>query len=164
MDRYHDGGHRNLERIPPLSTHFLMQPGDGVHIYPWAPHWVHNGPSASISLSVTYRTPRSEREELAHIFNGRMRRYGLTPVPAGDSRWRDSAKAGALEADPQLTALKGRGSEGWYFFVTDRTLVDKPPRPEDWKYLRQGALLMGESLLFFSMFSNVKDGAAPEAA
>ena len=98
LDRYHDGGHRNLERIPPLSSHHRMQPGDGVHIYPWAPHWVHNGPAASISLSVTYRTPRSEREELAHIFNGRLRRYGLAPVPAGDSPWIDSTKAGLISA------------------------------------------------------------------
>jgi hypothetical protein len=76
---------------------------------------------------------------------------------------RDAAKANAAEPDPQLVALKGRGGDGWYYFVTDRNLVDKPPRPDDWKYLRQGALLMGDSLLFFSMFSNVKDGAAPDA-
>jgi hypothetical protein len=76
---------------------------------------------------------------------------------------RDAAKPAALEPDPPLVALKGRGGDGWYFFVTDRNLVNQPARPEDWKYLRQGALLMGESLLFFSMFSNVKDGAAPDA-
>lgn len=76
---------------------------------------------------------------------------------------RDAARPGAAETDLPLVELKGRGGNGWYFFATDRNLADKPPRPEDWKYLRQGALLIGESLVFFSMFSNVKDGAAPEA-
>jgi hypothetical protein len=76
---------------------------------------------------------------------------------------RDAAKPGAAETDLPLVELKGRGGSGWYFLATDRNLVDKPPRPEDWKYLRQGALLMGESVVFFSMFSNEKDGAAPDA-
>lgn len=93
LDRYHAGGHRNLVEMPPRSSQFIMHPGDGVYLYPWVPHWVNNGPTVSISLSVTFRTRRSERIELAHRFNARMRRNGLSPLPAGQSDCVDQAKA-----------------------------------------------------------------------
>src|SRR5579872_803750 len=48
LDRYHNHGHRNLNEVVPLSTKFVMHPGDGVYVYPWAPHWVFNGPAVSI--------------------------------------------------------------------------------------------------------------------
>jgi hypothetical protein len=31
-----------------------MPPGDGVYVYPFAPHWVKNGPEPSVSLSITF--------------------------------------------------------------------------------------------------------------
>ena len=98
LDRYHDGGHRNLEMMPPCSSLFNLEPGDGVHIYPWAPHWVYNGSTASISLSVTFRTRRSEREELAHRYNSRLRRLGYSPRPAGESIFVDTMKASWISA------------------------------------------------------------------
>lgn len=97
LDRYHDGGHRNLEEIPPRSSTFLMEPGDGVYMYPWVPHWVHNGPAASISLSITFRTRRSERHELVHLLNRRLRRHGLSPRPPGESDGVDRAKAAVAD-------------------------------------------------------------------
>ena len=42
--------------------------------------------------------------------------------------------------------------------------MDKPVKPEDWKYLRQGALLVGDSLLFFSLFSNEMESPVVEGA
>jgi hypothetical protein len=96
LDRYHDGGHRNLEAIPPLSSSFRMEPGDGVYMYPWAPHWVQNGPRASISLSITFRTEKSERHERVHRLNRRLRGWGLKPTPPGVSDPLDRAKSGTL--------------------------------------------------------------------
>jgi len=111
LDRYHDGGHRNLESVPPESRTFAMTPGQGVYIYPWAPHWVHNGPEASISLSITFRTGLSERHEQVHRWNARMRRYGLHPRPAGDSPLVYSAKSGLLHA-AQWLRRGGRRQRG----------------------------------------------------
>ena len=96
LDRYHDGGHRNLVEIPPCSATFDMRPGMGIYLYPWAPHWVFNGPTVSVSLSITFRTRRSQRAELAHTFNARLRRHGLLPSPASDSKSRDMLKAAFL--------------------------------------------------------------------
>lgn len=94
LDRYHDGGHRNLVEIPPRSSTHQLRSGDGVYLYPWAPHWVYNGSAPSVSLSITFRTRRSEREELVHQVNGRLRRHGRSPRPVGESPRIDLAKAG----------------------------------------------------------------------
>jgi hypothetical protein len=93
LDRYHSGGHRNLEHVPEETTTFRMHPGEGVYVHSFAPHWVKNGPTASISLSVTFRTAESRRMERVHRFNARLRRLHMSPRPAGRSRSADQAKA-----------------------------------------------------------------------
>lgn len=96
LDRYYDGGHRNLVEVPPTSQTFMMSPGDGCYVYPWGPHWVQNGPEASVSLSITFRTGRSQRHEHASLFNRRLRRHGFVPRPAGDAEHVDRAKAATM--------------------------------------------------------------------
>lgn len=98
LDRLHDGGHRNLERMPEQFTQYRLHPGEGVYVYPFAPHWVKNGPAASVSLSITFRTLASSRAERLHRFNARMRRFHLSPRPAGVSRIGDEAKLALMEA------------------------------------------------------------------
>jgi Cupin superfamily protein len=92
LDRYHDGGHRNLEAVPSEGTLFRMDPGDGVYVPSFMPHWVKNGDEASISLSITFRTRTSRREERVHRINARLRKLKLSPAPAGASESRDRAK------------------------------------------------------------------------
>jgi hypothetical protein len=96
LDRYYDGSHRNLDKVPPTSSVHVMNPGDGAYVYPWAPHWVHNGPEPSISLSITFRTRRSQRIENACMFNRKLRVHGLKPRPAGDFEPLDRAKAAVV--------------------------------------------------------------------
>jgi hypothetical protein len=96
LDRYYDGSHRNLDSVPPTSSAHVMNPGDGVYVYPWAPHWVHNGPEPSVSLSLTFRTGRSQRIENACMFNRKLRIHGLRPHPAGEFEPLDRAKAAAV--------------------------------------------------------------------
>lgn len=96
LDRYHDGGHRNLVEIPPCSSTFDMQPGTGIYLYPWAPHWVYNGSEVSVSLSITFRTRRSQRTERVHTFNARLRRHGYAPRPPEESGSADWMKAALL--------------------------------------------------------------------
>src|SRR4051794_13714840 len=107
LERYFDGGNRNLDRMPDLERRFVMDPGDGVYVYPFAPHWVRNGPTPSISLSITFRTPADLRAEHVEHVNARLRRLHLSPSPPGASRWRDGVKAGAFAA-----ARRGRGHRG----------------------------------------------------
>ncbi|MES2606240.1 MAG: cupin domain-containing protein [Pseudomonadota bacterium] len=101
LDRYHDGGHRNLEQLPLQAGSYQMMSGDGVHIPPFVPHWVYNGPTASLSLSITFRTGRSHRTELAHRCNALMRRRGFHPRPVGENAFIDWCKAAYI------------GTKGW---------------------------------------------------
>jgi len=98
LDRYHDGGHRNLEAVPTEGELFSMHPGDGVYVPSFMPHWVQNGDEASISLSITFRTHTSRRHERVHRMNARMRRLKLSPKPAGASDTRDRIKEGLYVA------------------------------------------------------------------
>jgi hypothetical protein len=111
LDRYHDGGHRNLEKVPPKSSVFQLLPGDGAYLYPWVPHWVYNGPAASVSLSITFRTRRSERIELAHTLNARLRKRGWAPTPAGQSAIVDEPKAALMRLTGWLRR-RGRPQRG----------------------------------------------------
>jgi len=98
LDRYYSGGHRNLEAIPSDGTTYPLDPGKGVYVPSFVPHWVKNGEEASISLSITFRTPQSRRAEHVHTVNAHLRRVGLSPRPAGSSSRRDQAKELAYQA------------------------------------------------------------------
>jgi hypothetical protein len=74
------------------SSVFELTPGVGLHFPVTSPHWVKNGPQVSISLSITFRTPASERRSIVYDFNSRLRRIGIQPLPFGDSHLRDSVK------------------------------------------------------------------------
>jgi hypothetical protein len=91
--RYYSGGHRNLEAVPSDATTFRLEPGDGVYVPSFMPHWVKNGDRASISLSITFRTAVSERAEQVQAVNARLRRLRLSPSPPGRSLAVDRAKA-----------------------------------------------------------------------
>jgi hypothetical protein len=87
--------HRNLrfqDSYQKTATTFDLQRGDGVHIPIAAPHWVQNGPGVSVSFSITFHTPASERRSALHRLNSHIRRIGITPVAVGSSDLRDGAK------------------------------------------------------------------------
>ena len=155
-----------FEPATPIVERAFVIPGRGTLVVPVPAAWGFRAakPAEMAPRELQFMDSESDAKLLVTLLPDASRALkGAPSARALVESARDSAKAGALEADPQLAALKGRGGEGWYFFVTDRALVDQPPRAEDFKYLRQGALLMRDSLLFFSMFSNAKDGAAPAA-
>lgn len=79
-EEFHGGGHRNLiwqDGFKARGTPFPLAPGEAVHVPVKAPHFVENGPSVSISLSVTWRSERSVAEGELHSFNALLRQRGL---------------------------------------------------------------------------------------
>jgi hypothetical protein len=108
LERFFTGGHRNVvlrEEHEPRAFVFELLPGDGVHV-PWAfPHYVRNGPEVSISFSITFQTPATERRALAYKVNSHLRRFGLAPKSVGRSGWRDAAKARGFDAARALARL-----------------------------------------------------------
>jgi len=75
-----------------------LSPGTGVHCPVTAPHWVKNGPEVSISFSITYRTPSTQRRRNLYWMNAQLRRFGLSPSPVGSSPWRDNVKYQAFRS------------------------------------------------------------------
>ncbi|MEO5710356.1 MAG: cupin domain-containing protein [Nocardioidaceae bacterium] len=98
IENQSSGGHRNVDWTPVRPQTFRLEPGDGVYVPPHAPHLVRNGSQPSISLSITFRTPLTERTARASSVNARLRRLHLDPKAPGERPRVDRAKAGASRA------------------------------------------------------------------
>ena len=98
VERYWDGSHGRIESLPPELASYGLTPGLGVYIPPIAPHWVYNGPAISLSVTLTYFTDATERENMIEAFNARLRRLHLTPRHPGQSAPVDVAKVAAMRA------------------------------------------------------------------
>ncbi len=87
-ETYHSGGPRELRWNDGFLEHgreFPLSPGEALFVPVMAPHFVRNGPSPSVSLSITWRSEWSYRESDARIFNAVLRARGLRPKAPG--RW-----------------------------------------------------------------------------
>lgn len=110
-EAFHAGGHRNLpwrEELAGAGRPVRLTPGDAVYVPVKAPHWVKNGGQPSISLSITWRSEWSYREEYAHGFNRLLRKAGLTPAPPGRFPDANLAKAVGFRAARKLTHLASK--------------------------------------------------------
>jgi hypothetical protein len=96
----------NEESSRRAST-FLLTPGKGLHFPVTVPHWVENGPEVSVSFSITFRTPASERRSIVYDVNNILRRRNFKPAPYGRSRFSDSAKFYAFRATRRARKLMG---------------------------------------------------------
>jgi hypothetical protein len=86
------------EECKETTPTFHLSPDKGLHFPITVPHWVENGDEVSISFSVTFRTPDSERRGIVYSVNRKLRARGLKPAPFGQSPLRDSAKFYAFRA------------------------------------------------------------------
>jgi hypothetical protein len=96
FDRYWDGSHGRIEDLPPEVAAYTLTPGQAVYIPPGTPHWVHNGPDISLSVTLTYFTAATIRENRIEDFNSHLRRRHLNPREPGRSAVVDTAKVCAM--------------------------------------------------------------------
>jgi hypothetical protein len=96
FDRYWDGSHGRIEDLPPEVASYPLTPGRAVYIPPGTPHWVHNGPDISLSVTLTYFTAATVRENRIEDFNSRLRRWHVHPREPGRSATADMAKICAM--------------------------------------------------------------------
>jgi hypothetical protein len=101
------GGHRNMEYAPEWTDQYDLEPGDGLYVPVAKPHWVQNGPTVSVSLSITWRAPDGLRNERAHRFNDRLRRLGLSPRRPGEKVAVDRSKALVQQAYDKASSKAG---------------------------------------------------------
>jgi Cupin superfamily protein len=98
FDRYWDGSHGRIEDLPPEIATYTMTPGRAVYIPPGTPHWVRNGPDISLSVTLTYFTAATVRENRIEDFNSHLRRRHMKPREPGRSAALDMVKVGAMGA------------------------------------------------------------------
>ncbi len=96
IDRYWDGSHGRIENLPPEIATYTMTPGRAVYIPPGTPHWVHNGPDISLSVTLTYFSAATIRENRIEDFNSYLRRRHMKPQEPGRSAAVDTAKICAM--------------------------------------------------------------------
>lgn len=96
INRYWDGSHGRIEALPEEVATFTLRPGRAVYIPAGTPHWVHNGPDISQSVTFTYFTAATVRENRIEDFNSRLRGLHLHPREPGRSAIVDTAKVGAI--------------------------------------------------------------------
>ncbi|MCF8707271.1 cupin-like domain-containing protein [Rhizorhapis sp. SPR117] len=85
-ESFHGGSHRNLawnDAFLAKGTKVHLTPGDALLVPVKAPHFVQNGPSVSISFSITWRSKRSVAEGELHSLNATLRRWSLPLVSIG---------------------------------------------------------------------------------
>ncbi len=108
-ESYHAGGARELTWHDGLASggqDFALSPGDAVYVPVMAPHFVRNGASSSISLSITWRSDWSFAEAEARGFNRVLRKYGIAPI--APARWpaTNYGKSLAFRVLRKLSAVK----------------------------------------------------------
>jgi hypothetical protein len=96
IDRYWDGSHGRIETLPPEEAVYTVTPGRAVYIPPGTPHWVHNGPDISLSVTLTYFTAATVRENRIEDFNSHLRQRHMKPREPGRSATVDTAKVCAM--------------------------------------------------------------------
>jgi hypothetical protein len=108
LEKYFSDADRQIvfkEEYQQKASVFELTAGEGLHFPVVAPHWVRNGDEVSVSFSVTFRTPASERRRTLYCVNAGLRGRGLNPTPPGASAFRDLAKLYAFRAQSGIKRL-----------------------------------------------------------
>ena len=79
LDRYIDGEECDFEAMQKAATTTRLEPGVGVYLPSFVPHWVETEAGVSISFSIPFFTAYTERAESVSRINRRLRR--LTSLP-----------------------------------------------------------------------------------
>jgi Cupin-like domain len=87
---------------------FELTPGRGLHFPVTSPHWVQNGDGVSVSFSITFQTPASERRAVVYGVNAALRRRGWKPTPAGRSAMLDAMKYNAWRVARRVKRVMGK--------------------------------------------------------
>jgi hypothetical protein len=92
VHRYWNGSFGRLDRMPEQIEEFTLEPGVGAYIPPYTPHWLSNGDSTSLSLTVTFFDRSNADESMVQAFNEKLRRLGMDPSVYGDAPGKDRSK------------------------------------------------------------------------
>ena len=98
---------RYREHLQGKAWQFHLSPGTGVSNPVTFPHWVENGSSVSVSLSMNFKRVVDTAAD-AYRINNALRKAGIHPRRPGDSPTMDGIKSGSYRAVRSLKRLVKR--------------------------------------------------------
>ena len=108
FDRYVDGRECDFEAMQAVAEEFVIEPGVGVYLPSYVPHWVETEAGISISFSIPFHTEYVERAEAVSRINKRLRRIHLSPRPAGASESVDKTKQAVIRSWLKLQEARNK--------------------------------------------------------
>jgi hypothetical protein len=97
LDRYYDDEECDFAAMEAIAEDFLLDPGVGVYLPSFVPHWVTTEAGISVSFSIPFYTEFSERAESVNRINRRLRKLHLSPRGPGRSEPVDRVKAASFD-------------------------------------------------------------------
>ncbi|HMN85806.1 MAG TPA: cupin-like domain-containing protein [Bauldia sp.] len=95
------GKHRNLvyrDDFEKRATVHRFEPGEGLFLpYTW-PHWVRTGPDWTISMAITWKSPKDVRMNRLYFANAVFRKFGMAQPAPGRRPALDAVKVAAFGA------------------------------------------------------------------
>jgi hypothetical protein len=107
LDRWMDGEGCDFEAMQRQAETTRIEPGLGVYLPSFVPHWVATEAGVSISFSIPFHTPYAERGEAVTTINKQLRRIHLSPRPLGRSERVDTTKVVLFRSLQKLTGKLG---------------------------------------------------------
>ena len=98
---------RYTEAVQPKARTIDFRPGIGVHVPIEWPHWVKNGDSVSVSISINYDLRSNAKKAKIYRANHKLRQLGMTPSAPGGSGLLDGGKAAFLTGLDRLKRRRG---------------------------------------------------------
>ena len=97
LDRYYDSEECDFVAMQQVAEDFRLDPGVGVYLPSFVPHWVTTEAGVSVSFSIPFYTEFSERAESVNRINRRLRKMNLSPRGPGRSEPVDRVKAAGFD-------------------------------------------------------------------
>ena len=106
LDRYYDAEECDFAAMEEIAEDFRMDPGVGVYLPSFVPHWVTTEAGISISFSIPFYTEFSERAESVNRINRRLRKFNMSPRGPGHSEPVDKVKAASFDLWGKLSEAR----------------------------------------------------------
>ena len=106
LDRYYDAADCDFAAMEEIAEDFRIDPGVGVYLPSFVPHWVTTEAGISISFSIPFYTEFSERAESVNRINRRLRKLHMSPRGPGRSEPVDRVKAASYDLWGKLSEAR----------------------------------------------------------
>jgi Cupin superfamily protein len=106
LDRYYDAEECDFAAMEEIAEDFRLDPGVGVYLPSFVPHWVTTEAGISISFSIPFYTEFSERAESVNRINRRLRKMRFSPRGPGRSEPVDRVKAASFDLWGKLSEAR----------------------------------------------------------